>query len=240
MEFSANAVGKDYRSGKPGEAQYYGKCTNYNSVSIELCDNEGKEPSDKQIKTVKELIAYIRKHCPNANTIVRHWDVNGKDCPSSYLLNNANWKAFCKKVAPDLKASTGCSSTGSSTVKKGQANANLFLDNHLPSVSYISEDGIRGPKTKKQCSKVLQLALNLDFDSGLAVDGIVGPKTKAVIKGKSVKKGQKSYLVLATKILYQCKGKDKGLKYSMTFGGGLQKTSEKTKIMADTILGLLE
>ena len=86
MELTAWSVGGDHRSGKPGEAKYYKKCTNYNSVSIELCDNENKPPSEKQIKACKELIGYIKSHCKNANTIIRHWDVNGKSCPSLNLI----------------------------------------------------------------------------------------------------------------------------------------------------------
>lgn len=34
MNRTAWAVGRDYRSGRKGEAAYFGKCTNANSVSI--------------------------------------------------------------------------------------------------------------------------------------------------------------------------------------------------------------
>lgn len=78
---TAWAVGGDQRNGTKGEGKYYGKCTNYNSVSIELCDNAIKNPSKAQIKAVKDLIKYIRKYCKNAKTIIRHFDVNGKKCP---------------------------------------------------------------------------------------------------------------------------------------------------------------
>lgn len=77
---SAYAVGGKY-SLSNGAGRYYGKCTNANSVSIELCDcctNANWE----QMKAVKILINEIRKKCPNAKTIIRHWDVNGKECPA--------------------------------------------------------------------------------------------------------------------------------------------------------------
>ena len=38
MNRTAWAVGGDHRSGRKGEAKYYKKFTNYNTVSIELCD----------------------------------------------------------------------------------------------------------------------------------------------------------------------------------------------------------
>lgn len=75
-----------------GAGSYYGKCTNSNSVSIELCDML-KEPSKKQTLACRRLVKYIRKYCPNAKTIIRHWDVNGKACPASMAgRRNAKWK----------------------------------------------------------------------------------------------------------------------------------------------------
>lgn len=80
-------------------AEYYGKCTNKNSVSIELCDLVGKYPSDQQIKAVKKTIRYIQKLCPNAKTIIRHWDVNGKECPANMIgKNSPNWNKFLKAI----------------------------------------------------------------------------------------------------------------------------------------------
>lgn len=51
------------------------------------------------IKTVKWLVKYIQKYCPNAKTIIRHWDVNGKDCPQIMVgKDNEEWKSFKKKI----------------------------------------------------------------------------------------------------------------------------------------------
>ena len=104
MNRTAWAVGGDHRSGMKGEAKYYNKCTNYNSVSIELCDCASKDPSAKQIKAVKKLIKYIKKYCKNADTVIRHWDVNGKQCPLRMIgdgttTTGKKWKKFKKEVA---------------------------------------------------------------------------------------------------------------------------------------------
>ena len=81
-----------------GGGGYYGKCTNFNSVSIELCSSTDKEPySKEQAAAVKRLIKYIRKYCPNANTVIRHFDVNGKHCPAS-MMNEKVWKKFKKAI----------------------------------------------------------------------------------------------------------------------------------------------
>lgn len=82
---------------KTGGGKYYGIYRNANTVSIELCDIASKDPSPKQIKATKWLISYIRKHCPNAKKVIRHFDVTGKDCPSRMCGNKAGekrWNAF--------------------------------------------------------------------------------------------------------------------------------------------------
>lgn len=100
MNRTAWAVGGDQRSGKAGEALYYGKCTNDNSVSIELCSYVSGYPSAKQVAQTKKLVKYIQKYCPNAKTIIRHWDVNGKNCPAPMAgRDNANWKKFKKAIS---------------------------------------------------------------------------------------------------------------------------------------------
>lgn len=78
---------------KNGAGSYYGKCTNYNSISIELCDIVNKKPSKAMLKGLKKTIKYIQRWCPNATTIIRHWDVNGKECPARMIgKNNKEWK----------------------------------------------------------------------------------------------------------------------------------------------------
>lgn len=103
MNRTAWAVGGDQRSGMKDEAKYYGKCINFNSVSIELCDVATKDPSAKQKKAVKKLIKYIKKYCPNAKTVIRHWDVNGKKCPIRMIgdkttTTGKRWTKFKKEV----------------------------------------------------------------------------------------------------------------------------------------------
>lgn len=67
-------------------AKYLNKCTNFNSVSIELCDALDGWTVGHVVGT-RKLIKYIRKYCPNAKTVICHHDVNGKKCPGW-------WKKF--------------------------------------------------------------------------------------------------------------------------------------------------
>lgn len=97
MKFTAYAVGGLYsRSG--GAGTYYGKCTNTNSVSIELCDCT-KNASWEQMLAVRQLVQHIQKQCPNAKTIIRHWDVNGKSCPGPMTgKDDKKWKHLKNKI----------------------------------------------------------------------------------------------------------------------------------------------
>lgn len=99
MERTAWAVGgsKYTDCAKTGGGKFYGKCTNYNSVSIELCDIVDQYPSAAQIIAVKETIKYIRKYCPNAKMVIRHFDVTGKYCPASMMPAKV-WKQFLTDI----------------------------------------------------------------------------------------------------------------------------------------------
>lgn len=98
------SVGGDQRSGRKGEAKFFGICTNSNSVSIELCAIASREPSAAQIEATKRLINHLCKKCKNIKGIIRHWDVNGKPCPSRMSgLNNAEWISFYNQITEDKR-----------------------------------------------------------------------------------------------------------------------------------------
>ena len=86
--------------GDKGKGTLKKDVTNYNSVSIELCDIVKKEPSDAMIKTVADLIAYIRKYCPKAKPIIRHYDVTSKECPKA-MIKETKWDEFLKRVGKE-------------------------------------------------------------------------------------------------------------------------------------------
>lgn len=90
MHHTAWSVGGFFTK-KDGGGKYYGACTNANSISIELCDCL-KDTNLKQMLATRALVKYIQKKCANAKTIIRHWDVNGKNCPGPMTgENNKKW-----------------------------------------------------------------------------------------------------------------------------------------------------
>ncbi|MBO7734359.1 MAG: N-acetylmuramoyl-L-alanine amidase [Methanobrevibacter sp.] len=95
---TAHSVGGLF-STSDGAGSVYTFCTNKNSVSIELCDIVNQPISNKQLKALIKTIKYVKRYCKNVKYIVRHWDVNGKDCPHYYKgVNNKEWEKLWKKL----------------------------------------------------------------------------------------------------------------------------------------------
>lgn len=89
-----------------GHGTYFGTVNNANSISIELCGVEKRDPSPAQIKTLKKLIRYYGKKCPNIKYIVRHYDVTTKACPTRYqgsAANDAKWQRLKSELMSELR-----------------------------------------------------------------------------------------------------------------------------------------
>lgn len=99
--------GSKYASCKQtGGGKLYGKCTNTNSISIEICDatRDGVyKPAPETVTAVLDLTRELMKkyNVPAAN-VIRHFDVTGKLCPA-YWTSDAVWRSeFWDKLnAPD-------------------------------------------------------------------------------------------------------------------------------------------
>lgn len=185
MSLIAWSVG-DYVTTSNGAGSYHGKCKNANSVSIELCDCASKDPSQKMINAVIKLITYIRKSCPNAKTVIRHWDVSGKSCPGRMTGTTAagkeRWNKFFKAIKEGSKASSSVSAKipayPTSNLKIGDSGAQVkSLQKCLNKLikANLEVDGIFGNATYKAVK-------NFQKKYKLEVDGICGPKTRAKIK----------------------------------------------------------
>lgn len=91
---------------KNGKGKYYGSCTNANSISIELCGVENVDITTAQKAALKKLVRYYGKKCPNIKTIIRHYDVTTKHCPTRYcgsVKNDAKWQKLKDELLVELK-----------------------------------------------------------------------------------------------------------------------------------------
>ena len=87
--------------GKNGHT-FYGKCTNSNSIGVELCckikNGDTWYFEDKTVENAAELIRFLMdKHNIPIERVIRHYDVTGKICPAPFI-NDAAWAEFKKRI----------------------------------------------------------------------------------------------------------------------------------------------
>lgn len=192
LKYRAWSVG-GFVTDKNGAASLHNKCTNANSVSIELCDCASRDPSSKMIKAVKKVIAYIRTECPNAKEIARHWDCSGKKCPLRMCGDTAagrkRWENFLKAIGEGVEKTEVVKKTSSlkvpaKTLRYGDTGEQVKrLQRCLNKIEKagLDVDGSFGPATLKAV-KAFQKKYKQLGKYASTVDGIVGPKTRELIK----------------------------------------------------------
>lgn len=198
-----------------GGGRLYKKCTNTNSLSIELCDdikNGIVYPSAATIENALVLVrAKMKEYGIPKENVIRHFDVNGKKCPAYWCGNaekNAKWfTEFHNKLDADATEST---KTGQNSTKTEKATT-VTTESKYGLKSFIMDvqratgakvDGIAGKETlsktvtvsakinrKHAVVKPIQKYLNaLGFNCG-AVDGIAGQKFTAAVIAYQKSKG---------------------------------------------------
>lgn len=104
---TAYHCGKDYSGGK---APYWGKCTNRNSIGIEMCGIANDKVLDMRNKTIKNTINYtkklMKKYGIPRSRVVRHYDVCGKICPAPLVNNPMAWDCFKLNLRGEFKVRT--------------------------------------------------------------------------------------------------------------------------------------
>lgn len=109
--------------GSTGGGSMYGKITNANSISIEMCSTNGviSEATIKNaVKLGKEL---MKKYCIPISNVYRHFDVNGKHCPGWngwYGNNDSKWIDLKNKLSDsssNISVANPSTSTTSSNTK---------------------------------------------------------------------------------------------------------------------------
>lgn len=104
--FTAWAVGgtkwKDCAT--TGGGTMYGKITNANSISVEMCDtlrNGTLMATEKTMANTAELVkSLMKKYNVDIDHIYRHFDVTGKHCPA-YFMNATAWAEFKARLKDD-------------------------------------------------------------------------------------------------------------------------------------------
>lgn len=115
------AVGRNY-----GSNNLFGKCTNSNSISIEMCSTGGKIASETFNNTVALTKKLMSKYGIDAAHVVRHWDVCSKSCPgwTGWGANGKDasiWNSF--KTAIGGKVSSSNSNSSAASVSRPSTNS---------------------------------------------------------------------------------------------------------------------
>lgn len=104
-----------------GGAKYYNKCTNTNSLGIELCDTkkDGKYGfTDKTINNAVEIVKdKMKQYNVPIDRVIRHFDVTGKICPKPFVDDDKQWRCF-----KDMLIANNSSSNKSSTKTASTTN----------------------------------------------------------------------------------------------------------------------
>lgn len=148
---------------------YYGRCTNDNSIGIEMCTHKiGSDVWSFDDATVNGAVLltryFMQKYSIPIGNVIRHWDVTGKHCPRvdgwGPRKGDVQWKAFKMRCAAgDLKMPK--------TAKYGSSGTRVKI---LQAILNIKEDGQYGKITRAKVAEWQKAHY-------LTPDGIVGPKT---------------------------------------------------------------
>lgn len=237
---TAWAVGKKY-----GNAPFWGRCTNYNSISIEMCSQHGRIANDTFKNTVELTKELMQKYRVSVDRVIRHYDVCHKQCPgwNGWIGSDEHiWHEFkaqlgqpnnvtIKQVKTVIRANND---DKREIIKIGQGHSNNFTG-HI-----IVADGIIGAETKKQMVRVLQRGLNLDYNARLAEDGILGNATIGALGKHYVKHGEKQYMVTVAEILCNMHGIKADVECAGIYGNGLARATGKELLNYDWFLSMVK
>ena len=73
---AAWAVGRKY-----GDARLWGRFTNQNTISIEMCSSGGRIADATMHNTAELVRTLMAKYGLGLGSVVRHWDICAKRCP---------------------------------------------------------------------------------------------------------------------------------------------------------------
>lgn len=188
--------------------------------SIVLSNGSGLQRGDVLLNSSSHTAMYI------GNAQIVHASINENGTTTGGKAGDQTGKEICTRSYYNkpwdyvLRYNEGSSTIPTPSVntiiQAGQVQANKFAGCN------IGTDGVRGDETKKAGIKVLQHAMNLDYNAGLAVDGIWGTASSNALGNHYVTSGETQYMVTAAEILVMLRGYNpNGVEYPGTFGSGL-------------------
>lgn len=175
---------------------------------------------------LKTLLDNGRRSIAEISAKITAYNKSGGKVLNGLVTRRAEEKALFDTSAPQSTPAPTVS--GNDVIKAGQQHSINFTGHQ------IGVDGIRGPETVKNQIRVLQQALNLDYNARLAVSGTWNSATEKALGRHYVKRGEKQYMVTAAEILCMMHGIDcNGVECPGIFGGGLERAANTSKLTHD-------
>lgn len=133
-------------TGTTGGGKFYGKCTNDNSLSIEICDdvkNGVVKPSQATINNAIEFTkAKMKEYNIPVDRVIRHFDVNGKHCPAYWCCNTANEKLWLSEFKNKLT-----NSTDTTTITTKTSNSEIAAQYRIKTLNRGWTQPVAAPNT---------------------------------------------------------------------------------------------
>ncbi len=195
---------------------YYGKCTNANSIGIELCTHQTNGTwifNQKTVDAAVEVTKYLmNKYSIPAENVIRHYDVTGKSCPRvsgwGAVGGDSQWQAFKKRLGTnssspavttttlyrirktweDADSQKGAYANKDSAIECAKQNAGYKVYDSNGKQIYPEVQEMVVPRTLRKGSVGKAVRVLQILLGGLTVDGNYQNKTV-----NAVKKFQKKY-----------------------------------------------
>lgn len=158
---------------KGNGGKYFNKCTNSNSIGIEMCCfmNNGKlDISEKTIANTIELTKELMaKYNIPIENVIRHYDVTNKICPAPFVENESRWNDFKSRLGQPMPQPTPTEPDYTGTITY-QAYANSWLpevnkcDNTNDGYAGIGNTYISAFRCKPQYGEIIYQAHRLNGD----------------------------------------------------------------------------
>lgn len=132
---------------KGNGGKYFNKCTNSNSIGIEMCCfmNNGKlDISEKTIANTIELAKELMaKYNIPVENVIRHYDVTNKICPAPFVENESRWNDFKSRLGQPIPQPTPAPTEPDYT---GMITYQAYANSWLPEVNKCdnTNDGYAG------------------------------------------------------------------------------------------------
>ena len=171
--------------GDSGAGTLKKKCTNYNSISIEMVSHSNSNGYYIPAETIKRSAdltrALMQKYHVPVDRVIRHYDVTGKLCPATHCgtaTGNANWKAFkALLVMPESDTDHVASKEETEVVVKTP----FVIEGEKMKLDAITKDGNTFVDLKQICKRI---GLQVGYKSDTKERIIDFEKLKLTVDGK--------------------------------------------------------